>query len=48
MGVIPYLEEKNNGLSLTLRGGLSRYFFVAADTLIAGVSVIWTAWVTLF
>jgi hypothetical protein len=36
------------GLSLTLRGRLSRYIFVATGTLIAGVSVIWTAWVTIF
>jgi len=36
------------GLSLTLRGRLSRYIFVAAGTLIAGVSVIWAIWVTVF
>jgi hypothetical protein len=36
------------GLSLTLRGRFSRYIFVSAGTLIAGVSVTWTVWVTIF
>ena len=36
------------GLSLTFRGRLSPYIFVGAGTLIAGVSVIWTAWITIF
>jgi hypothetical protein len=38
----------HHGLSLALRDRLSRYIFVAADTFIAGVSVIWTVWVTIF